>query len=245
MRLSNIYTLSHAPAWFFISMQQSCLLLYLIPHMKKLLTAAVLVLLFVPTVALAARQPRVVEGDVVTEVQNPDIAQDFFGVLSGEPEFFLFSIKQEQELYLSLRVMQGPSAATDLSGSLVTPEGVILAELDGGAKTWEPMLDETTGVTYLHGPETHIVVEPGDYLFGVSSLNNDIPYVFAVGEREVEPGGDVVSAFTTLASLRDNFLDREVWEAYINQAGGPIVVGTIAAVLFGLISLLFLWRFFR
>ncbi|MAF80706.1 hypothetical protein CL628_01695 [bacterium] len=213
--------------------------------MNKLIILLVVTALLVPSITLAVRQPRVVDGEVVTEVNNPDIAQDFFGFLSGEPEFFLFSLQREQELYISLRVMDIADAVTDVSGSLVKSDGEILVELDGTTADWIPTTDPTAGVTYLHGPETRVTVSPGDYLFGVSSLGSDVPYILAVGETEEELGGDVVSAIGTLGAVREDILNREAWEAYIQQAGAPIVIGTVIAVIFGIIGLIFLLRFFR
>ena len=213
--------------------------------MNKVILLLVVAALLVPSVSFAVRQPRVVDGEVVTEVNNPDIAQDFFGVLSGEPEFFLFSLKTEQELYLSLRTMDIADAVTDIAGSLMKEDGEIIVELDGTTVDWTPANDPTTAVTYLHGPETRITVSPGDYLFGVSSLGSDVPYILAVGETEVDPGGDVVSAIGTLAAVREDILNAEVWEAYIKQAGAPIIIGTIIAVVFGIIGLVFLFRSFR
>jgi len=213
--------------------------------MKKHVLAVVLVLLVVPSAVFAARLPRVVAGDVVTEVFDPQLAQDFIGQLEGQPEFFLLSLPVPEEVYISLRVEDTAQAATDISGSLVAQDGTILVELDGITTTWTPFTEKETGRRLLQGPATKVALQPGDYLFGVSSVKNDRSYVLAIGEDGAEAQSEVQSVLRRVQRTLMDIFSVDRWVAYVDRAGGPIVVGSVVASLFGLISIFFLWRIFR
>ncbi|MDP2909991.1 MAG: hypothetical protein Q8N69_02890, partial [bacterium] len=80
--------------------------------MRKLFLIAAALFLF-PLFAFA-HQPRIVEGNGLTQIKNPDISQAFYGDLNGGAHEFEINLPQAKEIYLGILVPDLPNENRDI-----------------------------------------------------------------------------------------------------------------------------------
>lgn len=215
-------------------------------HMKK---NYILVFCLLFGLAFAGRaeahQPRIVSGNQLTLIKNPEVSQAFYGELKGSEADYLIELKQAGDLFLQLLVPDLPEADRDKTAVVqYLPElgsaPVNFAQLDLPADEWKKYFEEYAGDNYYEGPELKKSAEPGYYLVKVSSRDKEGKYVLVVGEKEEWPVGEALKALVSIPQLKKDFFKEPVTEWFNGKIGRYFGLGLI-----GLIVLAFMFHRFN
>jgi len=210
--------------------------------MKKFIIAICL-FSFLFTSTAFAHQPRLV-GEGVTQIENPEVSQAFYGELKGEEDNYQIVSDVPFNLYVGLLLPDLPDVDKNLFVEIYredehghedeeadhedTPDFYYL--LNGVSFDWTPYYEEFGGDNYLQGPELGVAVEgqdlpkgvavaPGIYNIRVFSLINEGRYVLVVGEKEEFPLGEIWRTIKTLPTLKKDFFEKPAYTAYFNLVG--------------------------
>lgn len=225
--------------------------------MKKGVFLAVSVCLLLVAGTAWCHQPRIVQGEDITLVENPEVSQAFYGELKGEPASYQIASEDPFKLYVGILVPDLESIGKDVSVEITReqayPEEAAKQELeeeemhvvlDGMEYEWTRWYEPFGGDWYWEGPELRsnppeeelpegVVVEGGVYTLKVFSSDNEGKYVLAVGEREEFPRGEMVQTLFVLPKLKAEFFERSPWSAYYNLVGLFLLIGI--GILVGII----------
>ncbi|MBW3004561.1 hypothetical protein KY310_01910 [Candidatus Woesearchaeota archaeon] len=184
---------------------------------------------FMLVTAAAAHQPRIVTKEL-TQIQNPEISQAFYGILDNSPEYFEIKSAVPFKLYVGLLVPDVEYIDTDVSAKIISNEQVLF-QLNGSAFEWTYFYEEFAGDSYYKGPEKEIEVSPGTYSIAVFSPDNQGKYVLVVGKKEEFPLKEWVNTFVTLPKLK-KFFDKSPFTAFFNLIGlSLLILIALAAVI--------------
>lgn len=218
--------------------------------MKACLILSVPVFLLLMVSTAWCHQPRIVEGEDITLVQNPEVSQAFYGELKGEPVYYQIISEDPFKLYVGILVPDLEDIEKDVSVE-ITREYVHAEEkaeeeskeeedmhllLDGTEYEWTRWYEPFGGDWYWEGPELRsnppeeevpegVAVSGGTYTLKVFSPDNEGKYVLAVGEREEFPLNEMVQTLFTLPKLKAEFFERSPWSAYYNRVGLFLLIG--------------------
>ena len=225
--------------------------------MKKAVFLVVPVCLFLVVGTAWCHQPRIVtEG--ITQVENPEVSQAFYGELESEAVYYRIESEDAFRLYVGILVPDVEGIDKDVSVE-ITKEHVHAEEaadneegihilLNGMEHQWTRWYEPFGGDWYWEGPELRgnppeeelpegVQVSEGTYTLKVFSPDNEGKYVLAVGEREEFPLSEMVQTLFVLPKLKAEFFERSPWTSYFNLVGlflligVGIVVGTVVAVV--------------
>jgi hypothetical protein len=185
----------------------------------------------------SAHQPHLVTGRVTT-VTNPDVSQAFYAELKAQPDEYLFSLTEPLLLYLNILVPDIPGVHEDYTAQLFrrTDSGdSLLRTLDGTNADWTLFHEPVVNDDYFKGPESREMTGPGEYLVRISCPANRGKYVFAVGERESFPPGEIVRVIGVMPALK-RYFGKSPATAYFNYTG--LFLGVTAVVVAGVVVLI-------
>jgi len=83
--------------------------------MKKLVFLAVPVFLLLVVGTAWCHQPRIVEGEDITQVENPEVSQAFYGELKREPAYYQIASEDPFKLYVGILVPDLEGIGKDVS----------------------------------------------------------------------------------------------------------------------------------
>jgi hypothetical protein len=225
--------------------------------MKACLVLSVPVFLLLMVSTAWCHQPRIVEGEDITLVENPEVSQAFYGELKGEPASYQIASEDPFKLYVGILVPDlegiGKDVSVEITREHAYPEEAAKQEpeeeeihvvLDGMEHEWTRWYEPFGGDWYWEGPELRsnpseeelpegVAVEGGVYTLKVFSPDNEGKYVLAVGEREEFPLGEMVQTLFVLPKLKAEFFERPPWSAYYNLVGLFLLIGI--GILVGII----------
>lgn len=204
-----------------------------------------LALLFFPLLT-SAFQPRIIDQAIVVKVENPSVAQLFYGELTGSSALYTIELKEKQELHIELLVPKIKDIDMDVSAYLfkmVDRKEEIINRLSGKKHTWTEYYEELTANEYWQGPELTQTLEAGDYMVRVYSDDNAGKYVFAVGQEYEFTPASIVRAVVTMPGLKE-FFGKQLWEAYLNVLG-LYVAGFFVGVYIILMIVLKILKFIK
>jgi hypothetical protein len=225
---------------------------------KNLLPILLLSLAFSGTAY--AHNPRMVESGAVTNIQDPEVSQAFYGILSGKPQQYFINTLDPIRLYAGLLVPDIPGATKDFSaeitqvGKFVNGAGqnasgekvtgfagkkTSLSTLDGTKTEWKRFYEEFGGDWYWRGPETAPIGSPtaaspaGLYEIKVSNPGNQGKYVLVVGDQEKFPPREIWNALLTMPHVKA-FFGKSPYTAFFNRIGlflfGPLILLVVAGL---------------
>ena len=210
--------------------------------MKKVVLLAVPIFLLVLVSAALAHQPRIVSGEL-TQIENPEVSQAFYGELKGKPDYYQIKSGDPFSLYVGVLVPELEGIGKDVSVEIrkehehdeeePEPEhekNETLFLLDGLEHEWTYYYEEFGGDSYYKGPELRsnpdeealprgVDVDEGTYTIKVFSPDNEGKYVLVVGEREEFPLNEIVNTLFVLPTLKAQFFGKSPWTAYFNLIG--------------------------
>lgn len=199
---------------------------------------AVMVFLVLP-IAAFAQQLRIV--DEASTAINPTAYRAYYGVLSGEPHTFTFTVDEETPVTFVLLVPDVPDAKTDISATLVdtsNDQGVFIAG-DGALMEWQRFFDTAGRDSYLAGPTLQADVPAGEYRVQVSSSDDDAPYVLVVSGDSSFSLLETVRRYGTVPTIKSEFFGKSAAEAYLTPLllwpiFGALILAALA--IFGLMA---------
>lgn len=232
--------------------------------MKKATVLVVPTCLLVLVGTASCHQPRIVAGGV-TQIENPEVSQAFYGELEGGPDYYQIRSEEPFRLYVGILVPDLEGIDKDVSVD-ITKEHVHSEEelehereheeeemrvlLNGPEHEWTRWYEPFGGDWYWQGPEFRsnppeeelpegVEVSEGTYNIKVFSPDNEGKYVLAVGEREEFPANEIIHTLFVLPKLKVEFFERSPWTAYFNLVGLflLIAVGVVAGIIVGMVVL--------
>lgn len=191
-----------------------------------------------------AHQPRLITGDEVVTIENPEVSQAFYGELTGKPAYYQIISNEPFNLYTGILVPDVPGVDQDVSVEVTYKplnhshdidsgeheHKEIVVVLDGTDFDWEHYWEEFAGDWYYSGPEYRanpaeaealpqgVLSEPGIYTFKVYSPDNQGKYVLVVGPKEEFTFSEIVKTYRDLPALKKYF-EKSPWTAYFNIVG--------------------------
>jgi hypothetical protein len=206
--------------------------------MKKYIFTIILIIGLFWAGAVLAHQPRLVLGNDVVKIENPEISQAFYGKLNGQPKYFIISEKAPFPLYLNILMPYTSDAKKDFivdvfRGTKDLPEEKIYT-LDGPKSDWKYFYEEFAGDEYWQGPELKVEVASGDYLIKISNAENMGAYSLVVGEIESFPPNEILNTLILLPQLKSQIFNKSPLTAYFNVIGeylGLLILGIIILVI--------------
>lgn len=195
--------------------------------MKKRILIPIILLSFLIVENVLAHQPRIVTGEGIVQIENPDISQAFYGELMGQPAYFEINSAQPLEFYIGLLVPDIVGIDKDVSAKVYSEQKVEEKELfilDGINHDWTYYFEEFAGDSYYQGPEKEIDLEKGKYIIEVFSNDNKGKYVLVVGKKEEFPIQEIIKTILLLPSLKKNFFNKSPFTAYFNLIGVFLLV---------------------
>lgn len=153
---------------------------------------SLLVFFFTTTTLAQAYVPEVVVQksllDVVT-IQDPTLAQTFYGDLSDFPHTYQIVATQPFHFFMQIAVPDIESSTNNISGILIKePQGrgrvEEITRLYAKDAEWKSVREWWTMDSQRMGPFFEKDLGPGIYRFEVSTPNNHEKYVLKVGTRE-------------------------------------------------------------
>jgi len=186
-----------------------------------------------------AHQPRIVSGPAVTEIENPEVSQAFYGKLEASPALYRITSEEPFNLYVGILVPDIEGIDKDFSAR-VTSDNEMLVLLDGTKHQWTYFYEEYAGDAYYKGPEFKKRVENGIYDIEVFSPDNKGKYVLVVGEKEEFPPGEAIKTLVTLPKLKKDFFEKSPFTALFNRIGLYLLIftATIVGIIISVVWLL-------
>jgi hypothetical protein len=189
--------------------------------MKKELVFLVLFLSCLSFVS--AHQPRLVYDRLSSAenpfaVNNPEISQAFYGMLKGQPDYYMISETDGFELYLQILAPDVSNARTDFIAEIIfNGETIVLKKNE----SWDKFYEEFAGDNYLEGSEINFSAGPGKYIIKVSNTGNEGKYVLVVGKIESFPFNEIIKTYINLPRLKMYF-EKSPLTAYFNLISIPL-----------------------
>ena len=213
-----------------------------------------------PRQLIYAHQPRIV-GDGITEVQNPEVSQAFYGELKGTPAEFRIQSSQDFRLYVGILVPDISNIHKDISAEIYRVNNgktESIAVLDGSHFTWTPFFEDFARDNYFWGPEFKAddsikgqelkgrPVGAGEYRIKVFSPTNTGKYTLVTGFLEVFPFKEILNATITVPQLKVHFFNYPLSVLIVSPyVSGYIVVMYILSFIIGFLYRWVIKRFVR
>ncbi len=233
--------------------------------LKRIVISLIIILILFLSISLAsAHQPRIVSKEL-TQIENPEVSQAFYGELKGAPDYYQISADTSFKLYVGILVPDIKGIDKDVSAEIsihskyknnedeeeyANNEEEKLFLLDGLDFNWQHYYEEFAGDYYYYGPELKanedrqdfipegVKVDKGVYTIKVFSPDNKGKYVLVVGEKEQFPLQEIINTIITLPVLKSDFFEKPIYTAYFNLTGLFMLIFLFLVIL---LFFLFFW----
>lgn len=211
---------------------------------QKILLSSLFISLAFSGIAYA-HNPRIVENGVVTNIENPEVSQAFYGTLNGKSQLYFIRADEPFKLYAGLLAPDLPGAAKDFSAEIIQVitfvdgngqnapidqaiglggKKTTLFALDGARTEWKRFYEAYGDDWYWQGPETAPVDSVGSqspaglYEIKVSNPGNQGKYVLVVGTEEQWGLREIGNTLLTMPRQKI-FLGKSPASAFFNRVG--------------------------
>lgn len=189
----------------------------------------------------SAHQPRLVWDQATTEsnpiiVTNPEVSQAFYGILSGQSDYYQITSDTGFLLYINIVVPDLSGQRTDFMVDISEENIAVYTRLDGTRFLWTGFYEEFAGDKYLRGPEIQKEVPAGTYNIKVSNKDNQGKYSLAIGKIESFAIGESFKTIARLPALKIHFFEKSffaIWQGKIIQ-----FLSYALLIIIGLITLI-------
>jgi len=175
--------------------------------MKK--TIIILALLLI-TPSVFAHQPRLVNEatfDNPLIVKDPEISKAYYGILEGDPEYYLIQTDKEISFYINILIPDLEDTPV-VSAEFLDENLTKIHLLDGENFEWEEFYEPYGKDNYLKGPEfgehfkSITTISPGKYYIKIFNQNNKGPYSLAIGDIESFPLSEIIKTIFILPVIK-------------------------------------------
>ena len=167
------------------------------------------------------------------QISNPEISQNFFDELKGQPRDYFINSPTDFNLHVNILVPETANSQGEYSAKIFLENGNAeqqIAVLDGGTFNWKETYDSFTRDYYLKGPEFSKQVLAGKYKIEIFSKDNKGEYILAIGQKEFYDANSVLNIFWQLPLLKISFLKTSVLQFFLTPFGIGLI-GIIGAFL--------------
>lgn len=170
-----------------------------------------LLLLFTLIGFALAHQPRLVFKQPIgqiTQIQNPEDSQAFYGILSGQEDIYQIVADTGFLLYVNLVVPNMSGSRTDFTVDIIQGDTVVYARLDGRWFVWTNFFEPFGGDSYLQWPSRERIIERGIYTISVNNPENQGKYSLAIGKKERFPIKEIINIYKVMPELKIVFFEK-------------------------------------
>jgi hypothetical protein len=192
----------------------------------RLILASTLFVALLPVLALA-QELRLV-GDSPIAIDDPEAYRAYYGTLTGQPH--VYTINSEDPFRLSLVVLtpNKDGARTDFSATIIDKAGINEPlVLDGALSEWRWFFDTAGRDEYLAGPILRGGLAAGEYDIQVTNPGDGGQYVLIVGEDGWFSVAGILSRYSTLPTIKEEFFGKPGYQAYLT----PLLIWPVIALL--------------
>ena len=180
-----------------------------------------------------AHQPRLIfeqpVGQIVN-VQNPEISQAFYGILSWQNDVYQIISDTGFLLYVNIVVPKIYDNRTDFTIDVIEGNNAVYTRLDGKAFAWTDFFEPFVGDMYLQWPNLEKQVGSGTYTIRVSNTNNQWKYSLAIGKIESFPVKEMMKTFKAMPDLKMVFFEKPRYTIIRNYVW-LMIVGTLIILI--------------
>lgn len=166
-----------------------------------------------------AHQPRLIFKQpigYITQIQNPEVSQAFYGILSGQEDIYKIIAKTGFLLYVNLVVPNISGSRKDFSVDIIEGDSIEYTRLEGKWFIWTDFFEPYGGDEYFQWPTREKQVDPGVYTIRVSSPNNQWKYSLAIGKRESFPIKEIINTYKVMPQLKIVFFEKPWYMLFRN-----------------------------
>ncbi|MFA7298406.1 MAG: hypothetical protein WC010_02050 [Candidatus Absconditabacterales bacterium] len=181
-----------------------------------------------------AHQPRLVFDQPVGQIihiQNPEVSQAFYGVLSGQDDIYQIISDTGFLLYVNIVVPKIYGSRTDFTVDIIEGNNIVYTRLDGKAFVWTDFFEPFAGDTYLQGPSLEKQVGSGIYIIRVANPAYQGKYSLAIGKLESFPLNETIHTYKVLPELKTVFFEKPWYIIFRNIIGGMLLLSIIIVIL--------------
>ncbi len=166
-----------------------------------------------------AHQPRLVfqapTGEII-HIENPEISQAFYGILSGQEDNYQIVSDTGFLLYVSLVVPDISWSMTDFTIDINQGDSPLIPRLDGKyfSRSW--FFEKFAWDTYLQWPTREKLVAPGIYTIKISNPEKKGKYSLAIGKKESFPFNEIIHTYKVLPELKIVFFEKPWYTIFLN-----------------------------
>lgn len=171
-----------------------------------------------------AHQLRINGGNDIVRVQNPEVSQAFYAVLSGQPQVYEINSDKPFSLYVNILEPKISNATSTKDFSFFVykqkenRDPALLEILAGPKFQWTEFHERFAGDDYFKGPEFKQEVEAGKYLIKIIQPDYKGKYVLAVGEKEESSFKEILNAVRLLPQEK-KFFGKSIFSVFAGQIG--------------------------
>lgn len=158
-----------------------------------------------------AHQPRLIFNQPIgqiTEIQNPEDSQAFYGILSGQEDVYQIVADTGFLLYVNLVVPKISDNRTDFTVDIIEGDAAVYTRLDGKWFAWTDFFEPFGWDMYLQWPTFEKEVGRGVYTIRISNPNNQWKYSLAIGKRESFPIKEIINTYRVMPELKMVFFGK-------------------------------------
>lgn len=182
----------------------------LLMRMRSIFLTLALFFVALPAAAFYAEEVYLERNRDIKVIEEPTAKQQFFGELVGWPHTFTMLIKEKTFFTTTLSIPDIERLENNVNFILVkeVTRGVEeVVRIPAGKSEWLPEKESWSGEKNRRGPTFEAELEPGVYIFEVSTPDNIGKYVLEVGTGEYKDSG----YFERLGMLVDVKRFHESW----------------------------------
>jgi len=190
-----------------------------------------------------AHQPRLVFDQPIWQIvniQNPEVSQAFYGILSGQEDVYQIISDTGFLLYVNLVVPNISGYTTDFTVDIIEGNTAVYTRLDGKAFMWTDFFEPFAGDAYFQWPSLEKEVGPWTYTIRVANPGNQGKYSLAIGKIESFPLNETINTYKVLPELKMVFFNKPWYMAYRNIVGWFLMwfVVIVVVVVWGSIKII-------
>ena len=194
-----------------------------------------------------AHQPRLVFDQPIGQVvniQNPEVSQAFYGMLSGQEDVYQIVSDTWFLLYVSLVVPKISWSRTYFTVDIIEGNMAVYTRLDGKWFTWTDFFEPYAGDMYLQWPSIEKQVGSGTYTIKVSNADNHGKYSLAIGKIESFPFNEIIHTYKVLPELKMVFFDKP-WYTMFRNIVWILLLSMIVVVIVAICGSIKLIKYIR
>lgn len=190
-----------------------------------------------------AHQPRIIFKQPVWQIVNveqPEISQAFYSMLSGQEDVYQIVSDTGFLLYVNIVVPDLPGQRTDFIID-INESDEIVTTLEGTSFVWTDFFEKFWWDAYLQWPSYEKEVGPWTYTIKISNSENQWKYSLAIGKIERFDFKEILNTYKVMPMLKMQFFEKPWYMTFWSLVG--VFLGW--AIVIVIVSVRWIYRFLR